>query len=76
MKGMLKYGPMDGSFGKVLIAAGLLLVLAGVLFSGVPGLGRLPGDIWIKREGFSFYFPLTTGILISLVLSFIFRFFK
>jgi hypothetical protein len=35
------------------------------------GLGRLPGDIRIEREGFSFYFPLTTGLIISVVLSII-----
>jgi hypothetical protein len=56
----------------------LLLVEKGEGFGGSLGqwlgwfgqwFGRLPGDISIKRDGFSFYFPLTTGILISIVLS-------
>ena len=58
--------------GKVLILLGLVLLLAGLFltFGGrVPLLGRLPGDIRIERENFSFYFPLTTCILVSLVLS-------
>ena len=64
-----------GSFGKILLAVGGLLILVGALlvFAGrVPGLGmlgRLPGDIFIKRDNFSFYFPITTSILISIVLS-------
>ena len=37
----------------------------------LPGVGRLPGDIFIKKENFSFYFPLTTCILISIIFSFI-----
>lgn len=60
------------SFGKLLIALGLLLVAAGLLltFGGkVPWLGKLPGDLRIERENFSFYFPLTTCVLISLILS-------
>jgi hypothetical protein len=62
-------------FGKVLLGIGALLVLMGIvlIFAGrLPGLGalgRLPGDIFIKRDNFSFYFPITTGILISVILS-------
>lgn len=75
--------PDLSGFGKLLIVMGGVLALAGLLLTlagKVPGeggwggfgwLGRLPGDIYIKRENFSFYFPLTTGILISLVLSLI-----
>ncbi len=55
-------------FGAVLLGFGLLLTLAGK----VPFLGRLPGDIYVKREGFVFYFPLATSIVISLVLSLLF----
>jgi len=65
--------------GKILIIAGCLMALLGVilLFSDkIPWLGRLPGDISIKRENFSFYFPLTTCIVISLILSLIFYFFR
>ncbi len=72
----------DG-LGKALMVTGGLLALAGLVVllvekgvgSGGPWsewfgwFGRLPGDISIKRDGFSFYFPLTTGILISIVLS-------
>ena len=62
--------------GKSLIIGGVLLVILGglVLLSGhIPWLGRLPGDIRIKRDGFSFYFPLTTCIIISVILTLLFR---
>jgi hypothetical protein len=65
--------------GKILIVFGCLMAALGVLllFSDkIPWLGRLPGDISIKRENFSFYFPLTTCILLSLLLSLIFYFFR
>lgn len=68
-----------GGVGRLLILAGIGLVGLGlvVLLLGraqglgewVGWLGRLPGDISIKRDNFAFYFPLTTSILISLVLS-------
>ncbi len=51
--------------GIVLVAAGLLVLAAGKL----PFLGRLPGDIVIRRPGFTLYFPLGTSILLSLLLS-------
>ena len=56
---------------RTLIIFGLVLVAAGVLwpFVGKLGLGRLPGDIAIQRPGFSFYFPLMTSLIISVVLS-------
>jgi hypothetical protein len=61
--------------GKLLVLFGLLFVAAGLILWGgghIPlfnRLGRLPGDIYIRREHFSFYFPLTTSIAISLFLS-------
>ena len=58
--------------GKSLIILGLVIAAIGGLLtlSGkIPWLGRLPGDIFIKRDNFSFYFPLATSILISLILS-------
>ena len=60
---------------RTLIIFGLVLVAAGVLwpFIGRLGLGRLPGDIAIQRPGFSFYFPLMTSLIISVVLSVILR---
>lgn len=66
------------SLGKLLVVAGLFLVVLGILFmvvGKVPFLGRLPGDISIRRGNFSFYFPLTTCIIVSVVLSLLFRFF-
>jgi hypothetical protein len=61
----------DGS-GKLLVVIGLGIAGIGVLVllgGKIPWLGNLPGDIRIQREQFSFYFPLTTGILVSIVLS-------
>jgi len=58
--------------GKVLILLGVLLVGAGILLwalGRVPYLGRLPGDIYIRRGNASFYFPLITCIILSLVVS-------
>ncbi|MRI82973.1 MAG: DUF2905 domain-containing protein [Nitratiruptor sp.] len=64
-------------FGRILIFAGIILILAGLFISMV---GRLPGDIVIKRENFVFYFPITSSILLSLLFSLLFylfhRFFR
>ena len=60
--------------GKMLIFMGLLIAAIGVLFvlaGKIPWLGRLPGDIYIKKENFTLYFPLATSILVSIVLSLI-----
>jgi hypothetical protein len=56
---------------RALILVGIVLVAVGLAWPliGKLPLGRLPGDIVIDRPGFRFYFPLTTGILISLVVS-------
>ena len=62
-------------FGKILILTGALLVVLGLIFSflpKIPYLGKLPGDIYIKKENFTFYFPLASCILISIILSLIF----
>jgi hypothetical protein len=59
-------------FGRTLIIAGLALVAVGLLVSlapRLPWLGRLPGDIWVKRDHFSFFMPITTCLLFSLVVS-------
>ncbi len=60
--------------GRFLVVLGIVLVVIGLLWPwlGKIGLGRLPGDIVIERENFTFYFPITTSILVSLVLSLIF----
>jgi hypothetical protein len=56
---------------KWLITIGIVLIAVGVLWPVLAklGLGSLPGDIKIERKGFTFYFPITTGILISLVIT-------
>ena len=56
---------------RFLITLGIVLVIAGVAwpFLAKLGLGRLPGDIHVEHEGFSFYFPMTTGLIISAVVS-------
>ena len=62
---------------KLLITIGIILLVTGLFWPLITklGLGRLPGDIVIKREGFAFYFPLTTMIVVSIVLTLIFRWF-
>ncbi|HSB73232.1 MAG TPA: DUF2905 domain-containing protein [Candidatus Methylomirabilis sp.] len=67
------------SLAKTLIVLGVVLALVGValLLAGkIPFLGRLPGDIVIRREHWSFYFPLTTSILISILLTLLFSLFS
>ena len=59
-------------FGVVMIVLGVILLFAGNLSGKVPWLGRLPGDIYIDRGNWKMYFPLTTSILISVVLSLLF----
>jgi hypothetical protein len=64
--------PGSGDFGRMLIIIGAVLVVLGLLFSlegRLFGLGRLPGDIVIRRGNFTFYFPLMTSILLSLGLT-------
>jgi len=65
-------------FGKILIFFGFFLILFGVLFSiseKIPYFGRLPGDIYIKKENFNFYAPIGTCLLISILFSIIFTLF-
>lgn len=60
--------------GKFMIIAGVILVIAGVIFMfapRIPFLGKLPGDILIKRENFTFYFPWATSIILSILLTLI-----
>jgi ribose/xylose/arabinose/galactoside ABC-type transport system permease subunit len=54
-----------------LVILGLALVVLGLAWPWIErlGLGRLPGDFRVEREGFSFYFPLTTSIIVSIVVS-------
>jgi len=63
-------------FGRIFIILGIVLLLMGIFFTffdKIPILGKLPGDIYIKKDNFTFYFPLTTSIIISIILSFLFR---
>ncbi|RII30648.1 MAG: DUF2905 domain-containing protein [Geobacter sp.] len=65
--------------GRALIITGLILVVAGIIISlapRIPWLGRLPGDIYIRKGNFSFSFPLATCLLISALLSFILWLFR
>jgi len=56
---------------RLLVVLGLILLAVGLLWPWLSklGLGRLPGDIRIERDGFGFYFPLTTGLIVSIVIS-------
>jgi len=59
-----------GEMAKIIIVIGVVLVLIGltILFlQKVPFLGKLPGDILIKKENFTFYFPLSTSIVVSII---------
>lgn len=62
--------------GKLLMIFGAIMLMVGALIwlgGKIPGIGRLPGDIFIKRGNFSFYFPIVTCIIISIILSLIFN---
>jgi len=69
---------LDMDVQRTLIILGLVLVAAGLLWPllGKIGLGRLPGDIAIEREGFRLYIPIVTSIVISLVLTVLFWLFR
>jgi len=63
--------------GKLLIVIGIIIAAAGALLllfrdSGIPFPGKLPGDILIRKKNFTFYFPVATSILLSIILSIIF----
>jgi len=65
--------------GKTLLILGLVLVLLGgvlMLLPKIPWIGKLPGDILFKGEKVSFYFPITTCIIISILLTILFRLFR
>jgi uncharacterized protein HemY len=67
------------SLGKVLIIIGVVIAGIGIILvlrPEVPWLGKLPGDILIKKDNFRFYFPVTTCIIISIILTLLFYLFK
>jgi hypothetical protein len=68
-----------GSLGKMLIFLGVFIVAIGVLLlvgEKIPWIGKLPGDIIVKKEKFTFYFPITTSIVISIILTLLFNLFR
>ena len=70
---------MMNDFGKILIFFGLVLVAVGLIFllgPKIPWLGKLPGDITIKKDNFTFYFPLASSIVISILLTILFSLFR
>jgi hypothetical protein len=61
--------------GKSLVFAGFAIIVVGLAlwgFSSVPYVGKLPGDIYVRRGNFTFYFPLATSILISIIATIVF----
>ena len=66
------------NIGKMIILAGVFLVIFGLLltFSNkIPFIGKLPGDFVFKKDNFSFYFPLATSIILSIILTLVLNFF-
>jgi Zn-dependent protease with chaperone function len=62
---------------KIIIVLGIIIVIIGLIlyfFDRIPFLGKLPGDILIKRRNFTFYFPLMTSIIISIIITLILYF--
>jgi hypothetical protein len=70
---------VTSELGRLLIIVGGLLLVAGlvlVFFGRIPGVGRLPGDIVYRRGNFTFYFPVVTCILLSIVLTLLWGLFR
>lgn len=68
-----------GDLGKLLIISGVVLAVAGLVVATagrIPWIGRLPGDIMIRRDNFVFYFPLASCLLVSAVISLLFYLFR
>ena len=67
------------ALGKLLILLGVLIIVIGILLvvgGKIPWIGKLPGDFIIKKDKFTFYFPLTTSILISIILTLVLWFLR
>ena len=69
---MSELGKILLGFGVLLVILGGILLVAGNLSGKVPWLGRLPGDIYIRRENWTFYFPIATSLIISVILTIVF----
>ncbi|WP_207497321.1 DUF2905 domain-containing protein [Aridibaculum aurantiacum] len=71
---------MNQQLGKYIIIGGIAVVVVGILIyffhNKLHWFGRLPGDIRVEKENFRFYFPITTMIIISIILSVLFRLFR
>ena len=68
-----------GALGKLLILIGVLIIVVGLLLilgEKIPWIGRLPGDIIIRKKNFTFYFPLATSIIISIILTLLLMLFR
>jgi hypothetical protein len=68
-----------GPLGKLLILLGVFIILVGVFLligDKIPWLGRLPGDFIIRKKNFTFYFPLATSILVSIILTLLLMLFR
>lgn len=66
------------SMGKMMVILGIFLVIVGgvlLLFGKIPGLGKLPGDIFVQKGNFTFYFPVVTSILLSILLTLVLNLF-
>jgi len=61
------------NIGNLFLFLGGIFILLGLIFNIFPKIPLLPGDIFIKKEGFNFYFPITTSIILSLILSLIWK---
>lgn len=71
--------PEFQSLGKLLIIVGIVIIIVGVFFlfgDKIPFIGKLPGDIIIKKKNFTFYFPIVTSILLSIIVSLIIYLFR
>jgi hypothetical protein len=72
---MFGFGPL----GKMFILLGILMIVLGLflwLGDKIPWIGRLPGDILVKKENFTFYFPIVTCIIMSIILTILFSLFR
>jgi Protein of unknown function (DUF2905) len=69
---MIDFGKILMVLGVVLLVLGLILVLAG----RIPWLGHLPGDIYIQRDRFTFYFPIVTCLIVSVLISLVLYFLR
>ena len=73
---MIPLGKMLLLFGLVMVLLGVVLLVAGHFSGKVPWLGRLPGDLYIQRGSWTFYFPLATCLIVSVVLTLLFSLFS